>query len=174
MIHSLKAGSQYTLKRVLRPEVHTKWFGRASQRARVRDARPNHFVCTSSRNAMQANYATLTQAYIVNRPLLTNTRWLPYAFGAPHRPPQNTLPYPHWLPHCYIVTSLVPGLFFATQRIDGWTHEKYGLVSTAEVIVRMREIICMSLRIKLNDNNNKLDNTTKKVIEEEGVTGYHP
>ena len=35
----------------------------------------------------------------------------------------------------YLISSLIPGLFFATQQIDGRTHEKYGLVSTAELIV---------------------------------------
>ena len=47
-------------------------------------------------------------------------------------------------------TSLVPNLFFATKRIDGWMREKYGLVSTAEVTVRMRETIHVLVCIKLN------------------------
>ena len=32
----------------------------------ISDARPNHFVCISGRNATQASYATLPQVYIVN------------------------------------------------------------------------------------------------------------
>ena len=51
-----------------RCSVHVHW-NRNQFYSSVRDTRPNHFVCTSGRNAMRASYATLAQAYIVNRPL---------------------------------------------------------------------------------------------------------
>lgn len=54
-----------------------------------------------------------------------------------------------WL--LYLISSLIPGLFFAKQWIDGRTHEKYGLVSIAELIVHMHEIIRVLICIKLNN-----------------------
>ena len=54
-----------------RCNVHVRW-NRNQFYSSERDARPNHFVCTSGRNATQASYATLAQAYIVNRPLLAS------------------------------------------------------------------------------------------------------
>ena len=52
-----------------RRNMHVRW-NRNHFYSSACDARANHFVCTSGRNATQANYATFTQAYIVNQPLL--------------------------------------------------------------------------------------------------------
>ena len=100
--------------------------------------------------------------------MLLLNQWLPQTLPAPI---QHAL---ERLSSSSVASS--PAYFsLRNDRIDRQMHEKYSLVSTAEVIVCMREIICVFIHIKLNNNNiiynknNKLDNTTKKVIEEEGI-----
>ena len=79
-VHDIRLGERRDRKCIqndldARRNMRVRW-NRNYFYSSVRDARPNHFVCTSGRNAMQANYATLAQAYIVNRPLGSSFQWL--------------------------------------------------------------------------------------------------
>ena len=90
------------------------------------DACLNHFVCTSGRNAMQANYTTLARAYIVNRPSLITLPHLTHYPPTPHSSPSHTSlitlphfthypPTPHSLPshthpplsHCILFIGML-------------------------------------------------------------------
>ena len=68
---SVATGSAYKMIWTRVATFRVRW-NRNQFYSSVRDACPNHFVCTSGPNATQANYATLARVYIVNRPLGTS------------------------------------------------------------------------------------------------------